>query len=181
MFRAATGLTPHQYGLERRIACAKQLLNERRTDLGSLRHTPKIVRLGLSRKPIDIRNSMDCAHTRDLLHRRTRRLYRLPGRDDVTLMDRLQPELFGHGKALDLDVSSGSTRSSEYFSHLDSDLNWRPSIRHNQAQSALRMPASISFHIRSAADRACFVIALGSGWRMPCSTSSNRPARSDAS
>jgi AraC family transcriptional regulator len=33
MFRAATGIDSHQYVLERRNACAKQLLKERKTDL----------------------------------------------------------------------------------------------------------------------------------------------------
>jgi hypothetical protein len=50
-----------------------------------------------------------------------------------------------------------------------------------QVQPVLRMPASISFHITFAAERACLAITLGSGLRMPCSTSSKRSALSNAS
>jgi hypothetical protein len=54
-------------------------------------------------------------------------------------------------------------------------------IRHRQVQSAPIIPASIRFHMTVATERACFMIALGSGERMPCNTSSKKPALRNAS
>ena len=48
-------------------------------------------------------------------------------------------------------------------------------------QSAPKMPDSISLHMTVAVERACFMITLGSGERMPCNTSSKRSALSNAS
>ncbi len=54
-------------------------------------------------------------------------------------------------------------------------------MRHKQVQSPPKIPASISLHMTVAAERACFMITLGSGGRVPCNTSSKRSALSNAS